>query len=562
MVTKVFKVVYKEIRGLHEAAYILAAFTLASQFLALFRDRLLAHQFGAGTELDLYYTAFRIPDLLFVVFASVLSVYVLIPFVTEARGEGGEAAAESLLSQVFTIFLFGYSLFALIIALFAYQLVALLFPGFTQSEYPQLVLLLRILLLQPFFLSISNLFGVVTQLSNRFVLYALSPILYNIGIIIGILLLYPRYGLAGLGLGVVLGAVLHLAVQLPLMRHIEMAPRVRLKINTRQIYRILKISVPRALTLSLHQIVLLAFVGIASAMAVGSVSIFQFALNLQSVPLAIIGVSYSEAAFPTLVRMFTSGDREQFVAHVGASLRHIFFWSIPLIALVIVTRAQIVRVILGSGAFNWNDTKLTAAALALFVLSLAAQSVNLLIVRAFYAGGDTRTPFFVTVFTSSGALLLGILLYSLYLTNAAFAAFIGQILRVESVPGGEILMLPLGYSIAVTAHAVILLTIFMKRFKLPFSAFGGVFLRGFAAALTGGVSAYAILNTVVFGINDQSFIGILLQGVIAGGFGMGMVIATLWILGSVELAEVSRAIHRRMIVRTIIPPQPSDDVAA
>ena len=129
-------------------------------------------------------------------------------------------------------------------------------------------MLLRILLLQPFFLSISNLFGVVTQLSNRFVLYALSPILYNIGIIIGILLLYPRYGLAGLGLGVVLGAVLHLAVQLPLMRHIEMAPRVRLKINTRQIYRILKISVPRALTLSLHQIVLLAFVGIADRKSV------------------------------------------------------------------------------------------------------------------------------------------------------------------------------------------------------------------------------------------------------------------------------------------------------
>ena len=223
MVTKVFKVVYKEIRGLHEAAYILAAFTLASQFLALFRDRLLAHQFGAGTELDLYYTAFRIPDLLFVVFASVLSVYVLIPFVTEARGEGGEAAAESLLSQVFTIFLFGYSLFALIIALFAYQLVALLFPGFTQSEYPQLVLLLRILLLRPFFLSISNLFGVVTQLSNRFVLYALSPILYNIGIIIGILLLYPRYGLAGLGLGVVLGAVTSLVMAFVLVHAVKYA---------------------------------------------------------------------------------------------------------------------------------------------------------------------------------------------------------------------------------------------------------------------------------------------------------------------------------------------------
>lgn len=562
MVTQVFKAMYREIRGLHEAAYVLAVFTLASQVLALIRDRMLAREFGAGTELDLYYTAFRIPDLLFVVFASVLSVYVLIPFMTEAKEKGGESAARSLLSQVFTLFSLGYAVLAVVIAIFAPVIVAFCFPGYTNVEYELLVAVLRILLLQPFLLSISNLLGVVTQLQNRFLLYALSPILYNVGIIVGIVFFYDVYGVVGLAFGVVLGAALHLAVQIPLMVTSGAAPRFSFLFDGALIARVLRTSVPRALTLSLHQIVLLALVGIASIMAVGSVSVFQFALNLQSVPLALIGVSYSVAAFPTLVRMFTNGDKELFVAHVATALRHIFFWSIPIAGLVIVVRAQIVRVILGTGAFDWDDTKLTAAALALFVLSLSVQAVNLLIVRAFYAGGDTRTPFYVTVFSSIIALVSGIGLYTLFMIIPEYRMFITELLRVDGVPGAEILMLPLGYSIAMFVHAIALLAIFMRRYGLPFSAFGGVLFRAVVASLTGGIMAYAVLNTLVFGINSDTFIGILLQGGIAGIVGMAVVIFTLFLLGSVELNEAYRALHKRMVVKTIIPTQPSDDLAA
>lgn len=562
MVTQVFKAMYREIRGLHEAAYVLAVFTLASQVLALIRDRMLAREFGAGTELDLYYTAFRIPDLLFVVFASVLSVYVLIPFMAEAKEKGGENAARSLLSQVFTLFSLGYAALAVVIAVFAPTIVMFCFPGYASAEYELLVAVLRILLLQPFLLSVSNLLGVVTQLQNRFLLYALSPILYNVGIIIGIVFFYDVYGVAGLAFGVVLGAALHLAVQIPLMVTSSVAPRFSFLFDGALLARVLRTSVPRALTLSLHQIVLLALVGIASIMAVGSVSVFQFALNLQSVPLALIGVSYSVAAFPTLVRMFTNGDKELFVAHVATALRHIFFWSIPIAGLVIVVRAQIVRIILGTGAFDWDDTKLTAAALALFVLSLSVQAVNLLIVRAFYAGGDTRTPFYVTVFSSIIALVSGIGLYALFMFIPEYRLFITELLRVDGVSGAEILMLPLGYSIAMFAHAIVLLAIFMRRYGLPFSAFGGVLFRAVVASLTGGIMAYAVLNTLVFGINSDTFIGILLQGGIAGIAGMAVVIFTLFLLGSVELNEAYRALHKRMVTKTIIPTQSSDDLAA
>ena len=254
MVRGVIKVVYKEVRGLHQAAYVLAVFTFGSQLLALIRDRLLAHQFGASTNLDLYYTAFRIPDLLYVVFASTLSVYVLIPFVAERINGTDSSRARALLSQIFSFFLIGYSGLALLLGIFAPQIVKFLFPGFVEQS-ATLVLMIRILLLQPCLLGISSLLGVITQFSQRFVLYALSPLIYNIGIIFGLLVLYPQYGLMGLTIGVVIGALGHLIIQLPFIFESELSPKFVIRLSFHEVADVLKTSLPRALTLSLHQLV-------------------------------------------------------------------------------------------------------------------------------------------------------------------------------------------------------------------------------------------------------------------------------------------------------------------
>jgi putative peptidoglycan lipid II flippase len=249
---------YKEVRGLHQAAYILALFAIGSQLLAVVRDRLLASLFGAGPELDLYYTAFRIPDLMYVLFASVLSVYVLLP----TEDEGTKAGA-LVISQVFTLFLILYSAMSLILIFTAHLYVDKLFPGFA-DQTDLLVTLIRILLLQSFLLGLSSLCGVITQITHRFVLYAISPLLYNISIIFGVVFLYPLYGLPGLVAGVVLGAFGHLAIQLPFVFRSEYAFKVVRKIDWRLMKEVCFVSVPRALTLSLNQIVLLVMVGMAS----------------------------------------------------------------------------------------------------------------------------------------------------------------------------------------------------------------------------------------------------------------------------------------------------------
>src|SRR3989344_4008776 len=418
MVRSFLAVVSKEVRGMHEAAYLLAVFALGSQLLALVRDRLLAAHFGASNKLDVYYAAFRIPDFLFATVASLLSLYALLP-VLSRLGREHSGLAISFLRQILFVFFVAMGAISSVVFVVVPWIVLWVAPGLAT---PDLILLARILLLQPILLGASNIIASWTQLRHRFFLYSISPLLYNLGIIFGIVALYPHFGLAGLAWGVVLGALMHLLVQVPFFRGEPARPdgsgysvgkekytkRLSARVLYKELVAVLALSVPRTLALAAGQISLLALVALASFFSAGSIAVFMFAYNLQAVPLTIIGVSYSVAAFPTLARLHASGEQVLFVRYIETALRHVLFWSIPAMVLVIVLRAQLVRVILGAGAFSWDATRLTAAALALFSISLAAQSITLLIARAYYAAGNTKKPLYfgcVDVIVSVGGAL-------------------------------------------------------------------------------------------------------------------------------------------------------------
>lgn len=555
MVNRVLRLLYREIRGLHQAAYILALFAFASQMLALVRDRILAHQFGAGLELDIYYAAFRIPDIMFVLFASVLSVYVLLPFVSRSQARDDTASGGDILSQVFSLFLITYSVVAALIFVSAPWLVTYLFPGFGPADQASTALLVRVLLLQPLLLGLSSLLGVVTQLSHRFVVYALSPLLYNIGIIFGAAVLYPWFGLVGIVYGVVLGAVGHMAVQLPLVYKSEFRLRFTTAIDWRLIRRIGAVAIPRAFTLSLNQLLLLVLISLASVMTVGSVAVFQFAFNLQSVPLAIIGMSYSVAAFPTLAALLANQKQVEFNTYVITALRHIIFWSLPVIALVVVLRAQIVRVLLGSGSFDWNDTRLVAAVLAIFVVTLAAQAMLLLMIRAFYAGGRTRIPFVVTFIGAACGALAAWMLYQLYQTNAGLTDWVTSLFRLTDVPGAEVLMLPVGFALGVVIEVILMLYFLRRTFGLSYRSLARQAWQATLAALVGGLSAYSTLAFIVEGVNQDTFLGIFIQGVSGGVMGVVGVVLTYVALRSPELHEIYGSFRTRIFKTDVVAPQ-------
>ena len=554
MVKRVFKFMYSEIRGLHQAAYILALFAFGSQLLALVRDRMLAHNFGAGNELDLYYTAFKIPDLMFALFASVLSVYVLLPFVTKARETEGAASGANILGQMFTVFLIAYTLVATLLFIFAPYVVKVIFPGLV-SDSETLVTLMRILLLQPLFLGISSLFGVVTQLSQRFVLYAISPLIYNFGIIFGIAVLYPWFGLVGLVGGVVIGALGHMLVQLPLILKSELSFGLVRRFDFSLLSSILFVAIPRAITLSIHQLVLLVLISMATLMTAGSVSIFQFAYNLQSVPLVIIGMSYSVAAFPVLANLFVQNKQDIFNLHVYTALRHIIFWSFPIIALIIVLRAQIVRVVLGSGAFDWNDTRLTAAMLALFTIALTAQSFMLLLVRAFYAGGNTRLPLIIALIGASTAVTSAYVFLNYFNNSVVFRTTLESLFRLEGASGTEVFVLALAFVTGVLLEMIILIVVATAMFGIKWEGVGRRLIEATAAAVVAGTSAYGTLIFVVDGVNQETFIGILLQGGVAGIVGVVGAIFTYYIFKSKELDEIYRSLHAKFFKKDVIGPQ-------
>ncbi|MCB9818544.1 oligosaccharide flippase family protein [Candidatus Nomurabacteria bacterium] len=554
MVKRVLNFVYREVRGLHQAAYIIALFSVGSQILAIVRDRLLAHTFGAGFELDLYYAAFRIPDLLFVLFASVLSIYVLLPFVNKYSQTVDKKAGAEVLTQIFTLFLYVYVLVAGALALTAEWYVPHMFPGFA-GEYESLVALLQILLLQPFLLGLSSLCGVVTQMNHRFILYALSPLLYNVGIILGIVLLYPLFGIVGLAIGVVVGAVGHLLIQIPFVVRSDYAFGLSSRIKWGLISKILSVSIPRAFTLSVNQIVLLVLIGIASSMSEGSVSVFQFAFNLQSVPLAIIGMSYSVAAFPTLSHLYAKSDHDGFNRQLLTALRHIIFWAVPVIGLVVVLRAQIVRVLLGSGQFDWSDTRLTAAVLAIFVLSLFAQAILLLLIRAFYAGGRTKLPLFVAIFGGSISIASAFILQKIYLSNVDFQLFLNDLFRLSEVEGAEILVLALAFIVGQLIQLVLLLAFSRRAFMVSYRSLIRLTIQACLASVAGGISAYVTLVFVVDGVNQDTFIGIMLQGVSAGVMGVIAVILTYLAMRSSEINEIYRSFHTKIFKTDVIAPQ-------
>lgn len=539
---RAFRFLSTEVRGLQAAVYVLAVSALLSSLLALVRDRLLAHTFGASLTLDVYYAAFRIPDLIFVAIAALVSVYMLIPELSKREGDAQKSYIDTIIVG-FSVLAIGVSAIA---ALFAPMLLSYLFPHFAQQGLDrELVTMTRIMLLQPILLGFSNIFAAITQARNRYALYALSPLLYNLGIILGVTAMYSAWGLIGLAWGVVLGAALHLLIQIPSVVSDGFLARIPKLREPKALVRTAILSVPRALTLSMNQLAFLGLTVLAATLSAGSITVFMFAYNLQAVPLAVIGASYSVAAFPTLARAYTRGDREEFVSLVAAAARYVFFWSLPIAALIIVLRAHIVRVVLGSGAFDWTDTRLTAAAFALFSVSLAAQGISLLLIRGYYAAGRTFVPLAIAV--GSGILMLVLGYLSLHaLENSFLFESMQQFLRVDEVGGSRVLALAFAYACASIFSALALAIHFEYAFRGFFAGISRTFLESLIATVAAGASAYIFLEYATYLQISSTSLSIFLQGFLAGIGGVMVAALAYYLLGSREYTETYVSLAGRL----------------
>ena len=536
---KFTKIFHADLENIHHAALWLGFFGISADILGLFRDRFLAGMFGASRSLDIYYAAFRVPDFIYTFMLLFTASTAIIPIFLKKFGEKKEWSEELLGSAVLS---FSLAVFVLSATAFIFmsQIVKFSLPGFLDKDLAQTAFLARIMLLSPIFLGLSNIFSSVTQAFRRFFVYGLAPVFYNVGVILGITVFYRFMGLAGLAWGVVLGAFLHMAIQIPSLKNLSITPKLK-RLWSADLKRVAWLSLPRTLGLSITQITIFILTGMASVFSQGSISIFNLALNLEYIPVTVIGLSYSVAAFPDLVSFSINKAKDQFDRYFSAAMRHIVFWTLPMSVLLLVLRAQIVRVVLGSGVFNWSDTRLTAAALFILSLAVVFQSLFMLLVRAFYAEGESWLPLIINV--ASSILSVGSAFWFAASLGRApqsgFAQFLSGALHLSDISDIRVMSLPLGILVGSLFNFIFLFFSFKAVFGwFPTRGIWRTLFQISAASAAGGLAAYWGLNIFSNLFNLHTFLGIFLQGFFAGVLGILAIVAVLWILKSPELFEI------------------------
>lgn len=521
----------KQSKTIAAAAIILGAASLVSRLLGLIRDRLLAGRFGAGDELDIYYAAFRIPDLVYslLVLGAVSAGFIPI-FVNYLQKD--KENSWYLANSFFNLMILCSIVVCSFLIIFTPWLIKLVAPGFSSEKLSLTIQLSRVMFLSPILLGISTILGDILQSFRRFLIFSLAPIMYNLGIIFGVLVLVRYFGLLGLAYGVVLGALLHLLIQVPSAYLCGFKWRPIFDFRFEGIKRILKIMPGRVMSLTLSQISFWLMTVFASFLSAGSVAVYNLAYNIWSFPLGVFGISFVLAAFPQFSETAQQKDVAGFVKTFSLTVRQILFFTLPAAALFIVLRLPLVRVILGTGHFDWQDTFLTSQALAYFSLSLFMEALILLLLRGFFAWEDSRTPF-----------LIGLLATAVRVWAAWFFS------RSMGVPG-----LALGFSLGSIFYLVLLFITLRK--KVGFLDERKIIVSGtkmFFASLIAALIVYLVLPVIGSLLNLSTGLGILIQGAAAGLIGISAYLFFSWIFGLEEMKLFLSALFRRLPWRKIPP---------
>jgi putative peptidoglycan lipid II flippase len=526
------------------AAGILSASALISRFLGLIRDGLLAGYFGAGSETDVYFTAFLIPDFVYnFIIVGGLTVAFL-PLFAEYFEKDKEKSWE-MTSNVFNIFLFFLCFLSLVFFIFAPWLVKIITPGFSQEKMALVVKLTRLMFLSPILLGLSSIFSGILQYCNRFLVYSLSPLFYNLGIIFGIVILSPRFGIFGVAMGVVIGAFLHFLIQIPSVLYCGFKYKPIFNLKQKAIKQIFKLMVPRCFAIGIQQINLIITTTIASTLIVGSIAIFNFANNLYNIPIGIIGVSFALASFPVLSKFWAQKEKEEFLKSFSSAFRQIIFLTVPFTVLMFLLRAQLVRVVLGGlnrGKFDWEDTQLTAACLGIFTFGILFSAIYPLLCRAFFSIKDTKTPTLITIASVVLNIFLSFSFVNILKNQNLISNFISFISDISKIKDISVVGLPLAFSLTAIFQTFLLLLVFYKKvgdFKIKEILFS--FEKNLLAAFFMAVSVYSTLFLIGGLVNMDTFRGVFLQGFLSGIVGILVYALMSFFLKSPELSIIKSA---------------------
>lgn len=430
-----------------QASLLLSFFYLLSRLVGLWRDRILAGRFGATDLLDVYYVSFNLPDLVFnlLVAGAISAAFIPVFIECQAKRDGAEwRLANNFLNSLLIIAV----LVSAVLFMFAPAVISLMAPGFTGPKRELAILFTRVMMISPLIFSVSTVLGSLLNVFNRFLAYAVAPIMYNLGIIVGAVWLEPKFGPLGLAEGVVLGALFHLLVQVPSVWKIGFRWRILVRWSESGLRKVFSLALPRTIGLVAGHINWIILNAMATTVGLGAVTIFNLANNLQYLPIALVGISVAIASFPTLSREALQKDSNEFVRRVERHLNQVVFWALPLSVLIFFVRNEAARLILHSGNFSAMDASLTARVLGFFLIGAFSQSLVPVLSRSFYAMQNTRTPVAIGLL----AILVNIVL-AMHLVKNLQWGLIG---------------LAVAFSVAGILNAVLLL-VYLKKHLAPFA---------------------------------------------------------------------------------------------
>lgn len=483
--------------SLKKASVLIAVISVIAKIFGLAKEMILASVIGPGNVLDIYNASFRIPDFIFNLLVLGTLSAAFVPVFSEYLLKD-KTKALKLATTVLLVMTTVMVVLMVVVHLFAFKFIEFLAPGFSFENKTEAALLLRIMVVSPIIFTISSVLAGVIQSYKRFFITSTAPILYNIGIIFGILFLYPRYGIQGLAFGVVIGAGLYLLLHLLSLYARGFELRYPLSVFDDAFKKVIVLYLPRIIGLDIGQVFLLIATYFASSLSSGSLSILNLAYNLETVPLGIVGVSTAVAAFPALSQAHAKKDETEFVRIFERGVVQVLFVVVPISLLTLVMRAFIVRILFGRGQFTWEDTITTFSLLGVFSFAMIAQSLSPLLVRAFYAKQNTVIPVIINVVS---ILLITLLSYF-------WVAKIG------------VLGLALAFTVTMIFGATMLL-VFIRSFidrrlqaeltsKL-FFAVSKIFIASVFAAAVAYFGLYLLANAV----DTRTALGILIQSGLA-----------------------------------------------
>lgn len=461
------------------AAFILMLAVAFSRMLGLFRDRLLVEYF-LPEELGIYFAAFRIPNMLFELMVTGVLTTAFIPVFTRLLTKKGEDQALKMASTVINIGAIILVFLSIPVLLFAENVSRVLAPGFNEQQISQMAYYTRLMVVfQVFPLMIGNFMTGILQSYQMFIIPAFAPVLYNLGIIIGIVFFSSTVGLLSPVVGVVIGALLFLLIQIVPVYMMKYRHRWIVDPHVEGVKEVGSLMVPRTIGIGVAQIDTTVDLMLASLLGSKMVTIFQFAQHLQFLPVGLFGATIAQAALPTLSRASATEEKDGFRQQLVSAIHQILFFVLPFSVYFVVLRIPITRLAFGANLFDWEATVLTGVTLSAFGISLFAQAIVHVLARGFYALYDTKTPVIIGIISICVNTLLSIL-FILYFHLPVWS-------------------LGLSTSIASIIQCSLLLILLQKRVG-KFSLHDAVFLPG---KMIGAAAIMGIILFILLKLLDQ-----------------------------------------------------------